>query len=1106
MAKLWEVLGADFCRDGLVVRSDCSLSSAAHKARLAVGSVVKELDFSEGRLHYVLEKGDGPEIGWVTIRLRGKDLVLKQEEITEEVRSKSQLKPREEVPLRVQEACDTGSSSDQEVKASSSEEMLSRDPKAGEEDEYAALAEYERKFGEVRDGNEDVYTRNSFPWCNPQIEEKVTPAEAVEAALALKSQNQKNRVPSISEVDSDGEDVPLCVRCFMPVGEFAYQGNLGGNKCMHAECMAQVMVEEAQDEESARVNNDTVKKLRSRKEYDIGWRMQSVPKNSAIAQRLGCSPVPKGHCCLVYDEISRTVQIAATHEPAAAVNLEYLLLALKVRRDGSREPLFSLDPIDATNLATTQQNKRYEPWWLAGTSVGDVMFQADYFLKELALGEYTMPVVGMMSVFDISEIEKKDTEWAGREWFVVKKAEIRLAADKTLVPHVKMGVEAREQEVNGAQLEDKPVTNPNHPLKKFADAFTRNFDLIAERKSVVYHLRELAKASVMAKFLVDSKVLLDPSWYEAANDIVKSAKAEKHPNIPQLWNMRGNSRIQVQDGRLVNTATGKSRNLRAVYGGVQFGLDKFELSSRQLGQGQQRPAPAAQVGAGVPGLGRLTQLAAPGARGAPLDGRQPLFVPERFQIGQRSMAPSGQAAPSVQFGLDKFELAQRSVMPPTAPMRAPQQTTGLQIGPGARGAPLEPSSKLFVPERFQIAQRDLQAPTGPGRGTPQGVDLNLDQFALTEPDSFACSLTPCSAPLDSPAGRVMLGRVFLEKLRAGTLQSLKEEDKAFLKAMFNPVMCDRIEEGAAFTPPDPDHRYIAKVRNLVHEEGFILQRRKLRFFDKSFIAGNAGPEFPAAWTSNFQIEKDGKAKQQTAADREGLVQIQVDSIFQQTLRKDILPLAASEFQRSTEDGVMFRIYRIGSLEIRTTQDPDGEETVGAVFSRRAPEWLLRSGNKAKQAREDEAIVKAKVYIEASETEDARTMAAVSCEGKPFYHFFVVLETDATNAIVTEQLRDGSIGWAVNPSNLEDRNSLAKLLFSVEADGKATVRAAKTLQAMKSSKVYAKALLKLIADYNFQGKWGGKAHQGALPVPSELDSEARKSRRARQPRAARADAA
>ena len=69
---------------------------------------------------------------------------------------------------------------------------------------------------------------------------------------------------------------------------------------------------------------------------------------------------------------------------------------------------------------TTPQRKRYEPAWLAGTSVGDVMFQAraiwhdlavwvllrmvtqaDYFLKELALGEYTMPIVGMMLLVDI---------------------------------------------------------------------------------------------------------------------------------------------------------------------------------------------------------------------------------------------------------------------------------------------------------------------------------------------------------------------------------------------------------------------------------------------------------------------------------------------------------------------------------------------------------------------------------------------------------------------------------------------------------------------------------------------------------------------------------
>ena len=56
--------------------------------------------------------------------------------------------------------------------------------------------------------------------------------------------------------------------------------------------------------------------------------------------------------------------------------------ALKVRRTAQREPLFSLDPVDPQNLEKTPQKKVYEPSWLAGTSVGDVMFQADYFLKE----------------------------------------------------------------------------------------------------------------------------------------------------------------------------------------------------------------------------------------------------------------------------------------------------------------------------------------------------------------------------------------------------------------------------------------------------------------------------------------------------------------------------------------------------------------------------------------------------------------------------------------------------------------------------------------------------------------------------------------------------
>merc|ERR1719197_2390241 len=97
--------------------------------------------------------------------------------------------------------------------------------------------------------------------------------------------------------------------------------------------------------------------------------------------------------CLVLEETSNSIHIASTVEPAAAVNLEYLSLTLQVRRREGHEPVFSLDPGSAANDHTMQE-KVLVPEWLAGTSVGEVLFQADYHLKALSMGEYDQPVVG----------------------------------------------------------------------------------------------------------------------------------------------------------------------------------------------------------------------------------------------------------------------------------------------------------------------------------------------------------------------------------------------------------------------------------------------------------------------------------------------------------------------------------------------------------------------------------------------------------------------------------------------------------------------------------------------------------------------------------------
>merc|ERR1719502_1842928 len=120
--------------------------------------------------------------------------------------------------------------------------------------------------------------------------------------------------------------------------------------------------------------------------------------------------VPQGMICLVLEESTRSVHIASTTEPAAAINLEYLSLALRVRRSEGHEPVFSLDPGSAANDHTMQE-KVIVPEWLAGTSVGEVLFQADYHLKALSMGEYEQPIVGMKSCFDLSEMEDELGEW-----------------------------------------------------------------------------------------------------------------------------------------------------------------------------------------------------------------------------------------------------------------------------------------------------------------------------------------------------------------------------------------------------------------------------------------------------------------------------------------------------------------------------------------------------------------------------------------------------------------------------------------------------------------------------------------------------------------------
>ncbi|CAJ1448886.1 unnamed protein product [Effrenium voratum] len=78
--KLWVACGGAG-KGGLLVREGRELTSSALGERLATGALVKELELSDGRLHYALLSGQGPAQGWVSTQVAGKDLMQRSSQV-----------------------------------------------------------------------------------------------------------------------------------------------------------------------------------------------------------------------------------------------------------------------------------------------------------------------------------------------------------------------------------------------------------------------------------------------------------------------------------------------------------------------------------------------------------------------------------------------------------------------------------------------------------------------------------------------------------------------------------------------------------------------------------------------------------------------------------------------------------------------------------------------------------------------------------------------------------------------------------------------------------------------------------------------------------------
>merc|ERR1719195_346553 len=162
--------------------------------------------------------------------------------------------------------------------------------------------------------------------------------------------------------------------------------------------------------------------------------------------------------------------------------------------------------------------------------------------------------------------------------------------------------------------------------------------------------------------------------------------------IPQLWNERTSTKILVKDGAIVEAG----EKTHGVYGGVQFGLDRFTL-------GRQRAMPAASLsGMAMRPSAAVSAMRMPGA------------VPSRIAPSMLRMG----ARPSAAVSAMHMQAAVPSRIAPSM----------LRMGAGPSAAVSAMRMQAAVPSRIAPSMLRMGA-------RPQGVDLNLDDFELANPEN-----------------------------------------------------------------------------------------------------------------------------------------------------------------------------------------------------------------------------------------------------------------------------------------------------------------------------------------------------------------------------------
>lgn len=200
------------------------------------------------------------------------------------------------------------------------------------------------------------------------------------------------------------------------------------------------------------------------------------------------------------------------------------------------------------------------------------------------------------------------------------------------------------------------------------------------------------------------------------------------------------------------------------------------------------------------------------------------------------------------------------------------------------------------------------------------------------------------------------------------------------------------------------------------EEETVRQQRKDEFFSQSFAMDAPGAIFPLSWKSPFENACTEQKSRPTLIPRPDYKD-KASELLQSALRG-----CSPIFDKCTEEGMRFRIYSLGHLEVRSIQEMESQELVGAVFSTQPPP---KAAGPRMELHLHERFVKASLLVER-----AAGLVTASCPAA-YRRYYVVLETAAGTKVLLERLRSGEAIWEPAPVDLEDRISLAKVLVCAE---------------------------------------------------------------------------